>query len=105
MAEYFALIGGKVTDVSTHEQVSVCVRSVECTGGKVTRREECLGFVRASETTGENLACCLNFGILIDNVVEQQACRVFTEVFKPGLGNRFPTVQCVHYKAHVGRMP
>jgi hypothetical protein len=45
------------TDVSsTHEQVSVCVRFVECTGGKVILRGEFLGFVSASETTGENLA-------------------------------------------------
>ena len=38
MTEYFALIGDETTDVSTHEQVSVCVRFVECTGGhgKVT---------------------------------------------------------------------
>ena len=32
------------------------VRFVECTGGRVTLREEFLGFVRASETTGEYLA-------------------------------------------------
>jgi hypothetical protein len=56
MTEYFALIGEEATDISTHEQVSVCVRFVECTGGKVTLREECLSFMRASETTGENLA-------------------------------------------------
>jgi H2-forming N5,N10-methylenetetrahydromethanopterin dehydrogenase-like enzyme len=36
MTEYFVLIGDETTDVSTHEQVSVCVRFVECTGGKVT---------------------------------------------------------------------
>ena len=35
-SEYVALIGDETTDVSTHEQVSVCVRFVECTGGKVT---------------------------------------------------------------------
>jgi len=38
-SEYFALIGDEATVVSTHEQVSVCVRFVECTGGKVTLRE------------------------------------------------------------------
>ena len=36
--EYFGLIGDKATDVSTHEQVSVYVRFVECTGGKVILR-------------------------------------------------------------------
>jgi hypothetical protein len=35
-SEYFAVIGDETTDVSTHAQVSVCVRFVECTGGKVT---------------------------------------------------------------------
>jgi hypothetical protein len=34
----------------------VCVRFVECTGGKVILREEFLGFVMASETIGEYLA-------------------------------------------------
>jgi hypothetical protein len=55
MTEYFALIGDEATDVSTHEQVAVCIRFVECTGGKITLRGECLSFVRASETTEENL--------------------------------------------------
>ena len=54
--EYFGLIGDEATDVSTHEQASVCVRFVECTGGKVILHEEFLGFVSASETTDENLA-------------------------------------------------
>ena len=35
MTDYFSLIGDEATDVSTHEQVSVCGRFVECTGGKV----------------------------------------------------------------------
>jgi hypothetical protein len=34
-------------------------------------------------------------------VVKQQTCRIFTEVLKPGLGNRFPTAQYIHSKAHV----
>ena len=50
-SEDFILIGDEATDVSTHEQVSVCIRFVECTGGKVTFRGECLSIVRASETT------------------------------------------------------
>ena len=54
--EYFGLIGDDETDVSTQEQVSVCVMFVECTDGKVILREEFLGFVRASETTGAYLA-------------------------------------------------
>jgi hypothetical protein len=32
-SEDFVLIGDEATDVSTHEQVSVCERFVECTGG------------------------------------------------------------------------
>jgi hypothetical protein len=53
--EYFGLIGDEATGVSTHEQVSVCVRFVECTGGKVILCEEFLGSVSASETIDENL--------------------------------------------------
>ena len=34
-------------------------------------------------------------------MVEQQTYRVFTEMFKPELGNGFPTAQYVHYKVHV----
>ena len=33
--EYFGLIGDDGTDVSTQEQVSVCIMFVECTSGKV----------------------------------------------------------------------
>ena len=58
MTEYFALIGEEATDVSTHEQVSVCVRFVECTGGKVTLREECLSFVRAAKQPVKILLSC-----------------------------------------------
>jgi len=95
-SEYFALIGDEATDVLTHDQVSVCVRFVDSTGGKVTLREEFLGFVRANETTGENLAELFlitleNFGIVIDNMRAQ----AFIEVFKPGLGNGFQ--QCNTY--------
>ena len=41
--EYFGLID-KATDVSTHEQISASARFVECTGRKVTLRDEFLGF-------------------------------------------------------------
>ena len=34
-SEDIALIGDEATDVSTHEQVSVCERFVECTGGEL----------------------------------------------------------------------
>jgi hypothetical protein len=34
----------KATDVSTHEQISASARFVECTGRKVTLRDEFLGF-------------------------------------------------------------
>jgi histidinol phosphatase-like enzyme len=34
-SEDFVLIGDEATDVSTHEQVSVCERFVEYTGGKL----------------------------------------------------------------------
>lgn len=40
MTAYFPLIDDEATDVSTHEQVSVCVMFVKCTSGKVTLGEE-----------------------------------------------------------------
>ena len=43
---YFGLIGDEATDVSTYEQVSVCVRFTECTGGKVILRENFLALCK-----------------------------------------------------------
>jgi hypothetical protein len=56
--EYFGLIDDETTGVSTHEQVSVCVRFVECTGGKSICFEEILFSIWASETIRENLEEC-----------------------------------------------
>ena len=53
---YFSVIADETTDVSTTEQLSICVRFVETLSDKVTIREEFLGFVSVTSTTGENLA-------------------------------------------------
>ena len=34
-------------------------------------------------------------------MMEQQTCREFIEVFKPGLAKRIPTAPYIHSKAHV----
>ena len=59
------------TDVSTHEQVSVCVRFVECTGGKVTLCENvfCEGKQNNRwKSCWVVLTSLHNFGIVIDNM-------------------------------------
>lgn len=75
-AEFFAVIGDETTDVSTQEQVSVCVRFVDNIDGKFALREEFLGFVRAAETTGERLpdlfiSTLEQYGISIENMRAQ----------------------------------
>ena len=55
-ARYFSVIADETTDVSTTEQLSICVRFVETLAKKVTIREEFLGFVSVTSTTGENIA-------------------------------------------------
>ncbi|CAC5384165.1 unnamed protein product [Mytilus coruscus] len=55
-ANFFALIGDEATEVSTKEQVSVCVRFADNIDSKILMREEFLGFARALATTGEVLA-------------------------------------------------
>ena len=52
-AKYFAILADETTDTSTCEQVSICIRFVDASG---KLREEFLGFVQASSTTGCNLA-------------------------------------------------
>ena len=46
----------ETTDVSTTEQLSICVRFVENTGSQIKLREEFLGFVAVTSTTGESIA-------------------------------------------------
>lgn len=75
-ASCFALIGDETTDVSTSEQVSICVRFLDLVSGKARVREEFLGFVNASETTGESLAELFldtleRYGIVVNNMRAQ----------------------------------
>ena len=50
------MLADETTDVSTTEQLSICVRFVDTTGAQVKLREEFLGFVAVISTTGENIA-------------------------------------------------
>ena len=71
---YFGLIDDEATDVSTYEQVSVCVRFVECTGGKVILRENFLALCKQNyrwKFCWVVLSSLLNFGIVIDNMRTQ----------------------------------
>ena len=55
-AQFFSVLADETTDVSTTEQLSICVRFVDTTGSQVKLREEFLGFVGVTSTTGENIA-------------------------------------------------
>lgn len=55
-AQFFSVLADETTDVSTTEQLSICVRFVDTTDSQVKLREEFLGFVGVTSTTGENIA-------------------------------------------------
>jgi hypothetical protein len=110
-AEFFALIGDEATDVSTQEQVSVCVRFVDNIDGKCALREEFLWFVRAAETTGETLVDLFistleQYGISIENMRTQgyDGAANMSGIHR-GVQARIkeidPTANYVHCKAHV----
>ena len=55
-AQYFSVLADETTDISTKEQLSICVRFIDTSNGQVRIREEFLGFVLATSTTRESLA-------------------------------------------------
>jgi hypothetical protein len=56
-ANCFSVIADETTDVSTTEQISLCVRYVGVDSGEeMCVNESFLGFAEASSTTGEELA-------------------------------------------------
>ena len=55
LSQFFSVLADETTDVSTTEQLSIiCVRFVETTGSQIKLREEFLGFVAVTSTTGEH---------------------------------------------------
>ena len=56
LSQFFSVLADETTDVSTTEQLSICVRFVETTGSQIKLREEFLGFVAVTSTTGESIA-------------------------------------------------
>ena len=85
----------------------MCVRFVECTGGRVTLREEFLVFLRASENTGEIVLNCFSkYWEFLDNMRAQgYDGRTSMSGIHRGvlvmIWEQIPTAQCVHCKAHV----
>ncbi|CAC5420415.1 unnamed protein product [Mytilus coruscus] len=57
-SKFFALIADESTDVSTREQVSVCLRYIQrdSLSGDVSIKEDFLDFIMATSTKGEHLA-------------------------------------------------
>ena len=50
------MLADETTDVSTSEQLSISVRFVDTTASQLKLREEFLGFVAVTSTTGESIA-------------------------------------------------
>ncbi|XP_004209363.2 52 kDa repressor of the inhibitor of the protein kinase-like [Hydra vulgaris] len=55
IAKYFSVIADETTDVSHHEQLSVCIRFVCLINGFHTTREEFLNFKKANDVSGKGL--------------------------------------------------
>ena len=56
LAHFFTILADETTDVSTTEQLSICVRFVDTSGSQVKLREDFLGFIAVTSTTGESIA-------------------------------------------------
>ena len=56
LSQFFSVLADETTDVSTTEQLSICVRFVETTHSQIKVRVEFLGFVAITSTTGESIA-------------------------------------------------
>ncbi|XP_052809394.1 zinc finger MYM-type protein 1-like [Mya arenaria] len=108
----FALIADESTDKSTKEQVSVCLRFVQRGSGsqQFRVREDFLGFVQASRTTGEVLAELLltsleNHGIEVDKMRSQAYDGAANMSGKhrgvqARIRQRVPSALYVHCRAH-----
>ena len=110
-AGYFALIGDEATDVSTYEQVAICVRFLDHEKNMPVLREEFIGFVKAENTTGETLAELFintleEYGIDIANMRAQgyDGAANMSGVrrgVQARVRERIPSANYVHCKAHV----
>jgi hypothetical protein len=73
-ANCFSVIANETTDVSTTEQISLCVRYVGVDSDEeMCVKESFLGFAEASSTTGEKLATTImaklrEYGIVIQAI-------------------------------------
>ncbi|XP_057663125.1 52 kDa repressor of the inhibitor of the protein kinase-like [Diorhabda carinulata] len=50
---FFAVLADETQDVSRHEQLSLCLRYVDCSSGKALIREDFLEFVHVSDVTAQ----------------------------------------------------
>src|SRR5436190_12618618 len=51
----YSIICDETTDISSHEQVSICIRYIVKEIDSVKIKERFLGFVEGADTTGDNL--------------------------------------------------
>ena len=76
-AKFFSVIADEVTDKSTTEQISICVRFVgKDSNGELCLKEYFVCFAEASSTSGEYIAQKIvdkynEFGLVIDNLMGQ----------------------------------
>jgi hypothetical protein len=54
-ASAYSIICDETTDISSREQLSICIRYIVKVDGKIEIKERFLGFVNVFDTTGENL--------------------------------------------------
>ncbi|XP_057670539.1 zinc finger MYM-type protein 1-like [Diorhabda carinulata] len=107
---FFAVLADETQDVSRHEQLSLCLRYVDCSSGKALIREDFLEFVHVSDVTAAALASTImqrlkSFGIDLKNLVGQgyDGAAVMSGRLKGVrtiITNKYPRAQFVHCAAH-----
>ncbi|XP_056631477.1 zinc finger MYM-type protein 1-like [Diorhabda sublineata] len=107
---FFAVLADETQDVSRHEQLSLCLRYVDCSSGKALIREDFLEFVHVSDVTAAALASTImqrlkSFGLDLKNLVGQgyDGAAVMSGRLKGVrtiITNKYPRAQFVHCAAH-----
>ncbi|CAG9771510.1 unnamed protein product [Ceutorhynchus assimilis] len=91
---FFAVLADEAQDVSRYEQLSLCLRYVDCSSRKALIREDFVGFVHIHDFTASALALTTmeslkSFGLDLENLVGQgyDEAAVMSERFKGNLRN------------------
>ncbi|XP_072391085.1 52 kDa repressor of the inhibitor of the protein kinase-like [Diabrotica undecimpunctata] len=107
---FFAVLADETQDISRHQQLSLCLRYVDCSSGKALIREDFIEFIHVDEVTGLALATTIidklkSFGLDLENLVGQgyDGAAVMSGRFKGVrtiIMDKYPRALFVHCVAH-----